>query len=167
LQRTLGDLGTVLPYQHCGTVERPASGWYVELAAGGEAFLGTQAALAHQLIIKLIAGAEQRGTPRETPGASSGPRIAQGPRREPSRSTETERGRSQRPHRPKPGSRRRPGGRPRKWSPSPAEEDFMRERASLSHAQLAIAMNARFGLSLKRHDVVHHRQRHLRQRAAA
>ena len=53
LQRMLGDLGTVLPRQAHGTIERRAQGWYAELVDGRTVFLGDYSMLAGMEIRKL------------------------------------------------------------------------------------------------------------------
>lgn len=56
LQRMLGTLGTVLPRQAHGTVQRPAQGWYAQLDNGKLVFLGDYSMLAALRIRKLVDG---------------------------------------------------------------------------------------------------------------
>lgn len=53
----LGDLGTVRDRQSHGTPERPAAGWYADLADGTEVYLGDYAMLAAAAITKLKSAA--------------------------------------------------------------------------------------------------------------
>jgi hypothetical protein len=53
LQRLLGELGTVLPRQAHGTLERPAQGWYATINEE-TIFLGDYAALAIVAISRLV-----------------------------------------------------------------------------------------------------------------
>jgi hypothetical protein len=53
LQRLLGERGTVLPRFAHGTPERPAQGWYAELADGQTVFLGDYSMLAAITITNL------------------------------------------------------------------------------------------------------------------
>lgn len=53
LQNLLGDSGTVLPHQKRGTADRPARGWYAELAGGEVEFLGDHSLVAALAIEKL------------------------------------------------------------------------------------------------------------------
>jgi len=53
LQNMLGELGTVLPHQKRGTVDRPARGWYAELVDGKIVFLGDHSLIAGIEISKL------------------------------------------------------------------------------------------------------------------
>jgi hypothetical protein len=53
LQRLMGDMGVVLEHQAHGTIERPAQGWYAQLADGKLVFLGDYAMLAAMKIRKL------------------------------------------------------------------------------------------------------------------
>jgi hypothetical protein len=57
LQALLGELGTVLPRQNHGTIERPAQGWYAELEDGGVIFLGDYTTIAVSRILSLRDGA--------------------------------------------------------------------------------------------------------------
>jgi hypothetical protein len=54
LQRTLGDLGTVLPHQKRGTPDRIGRGWYAELSDGRVVFLGDHLLVATIEISKLL-----------------------------------------------------------------------------------------------------------------
>lgn len=51
----LGDLGVIPARQAHGTPERPASGWYAELADGTVVYLGDYSTLAAMKIRELIA----------------------------------------------------------------------------------------------------------------
>jgi hypothetical protein len=53
LQNLLGDLGTVLPRQPQGTLDRRAQGWYAELVDEKTVFLGDTAWIAAAYIRQL------------------------------------------------------------------------------------------------------------------
>lgn len=65
LQRSLGELGTVLPHQKGATRDRTARGWYAELAGGELRFLGDHSGVAELAIERL-----QHGVAGSRPGQS-------------------------------------------------------------------------------------------------